>query len=108
METAHNKLVKELKLLSETHNGKALMRVPDKENPLRPVNHMCFLLKEFLRSHSDFSREDLDGWLNVFYVTMNEPADKLEKAAMVLDRAMRCPKTLRFREFYNVNPRSDE
>ena len=108
METAHNKLVKELKLLSETHNGKALMGVPDKENPLRPVNHMCFLLKEFLRSHSGFSREDLDGWLDVFYVTMNEPADKLGKAAMVLDRAMRCPKTLRFREFYNVNPSSDE
>jgi len=106
METAHNKLVKELKLVSETHNGKALMGVPDKQNPLRPVNHMCFLLKEFLRSHSGFDREDLDGWLDVFFVTMNEPEDKLEKAAMVLDRAMRCPKTLRFREFYNVRPSS--
>lgn len=107
METAHNKLVKELKLVSETHNGKALMGVPDKQNPLRPVNHMCFLLKAFLRAHSGFSRDDLDGYLNLFHVIMNEPEDKLEKAAMVLDRAMRCPKTVRFREFYNVKPRSE-
>jgi len=107
METAHNKLVKELKLVSETHNGKALMGVPDKQNPLRPVNHMCFLLKTFLRSHSGFDRDDLDGYLNLFHVIMNEPENKLEKAAMVLDRAMRCPKTVRFREFYNVKPRSE-
>jgi len=37
---------------------------------------------------------------------MNEPKDKLEKVALVLDRAMRCPKTLRFRGFYNVKPSS--
>ena len=38
---------------------------------------------------------------------MNDPVDKMEKAAMVLDRAMRYPKTVRFREFYNVKPRSE-
>ena len=32
--------------------------------------------------------------------------DKMEKAAMVLDRAMRCPKTVHLRKFYNVKPRS--
>ena len=80
METAHNKLVRELKLVSETHNGKALMGVPDKQNPLQPVNHMCFLLKAFLRAHSGFSRDDLDGYLNLFHVMMNDPADKMEEA----------------------------
>ncbi len=28
----------------------------------------------------------------------------MEKAAMVLDRAMSSPKTLRYREFYSKNP----
>lgn len=107
METAHNKLVKELRLKSEAHNGKALMGVPDKLNPMDPVNRVCFLLKTFLRSHSGFDRDDLQGYLDLFHIIVNEPDDKLEKAALVLDRAMRYPVSLRFREFYNVKPRSD-
>lgn len=39
---------------------------------------------------------------------MNPPEDKLEKVAMVLDRAMRYLKTLRFRQFYARNTRSGE
>lgn len=39
---------------------------------------------------------------------MSPPEDKLEKVAMVLDRAMRYPKTLRFRQFYARKPSSDE
>jgi len=38
---------------------------------------------------------------------MNEPKDKLEKVALVLDRAMRCPKTLSFRDFYEIHTRSE-
>lgn len=75
-------------------------------NPLQPVNRMCFLLKCFLRAHSGFNRGDIQGYLDLFSVAMNEPKDKLEKAALVLDRAMLYPNTLRFRDFYNVKPRS--
>lgn len=107
LDHSHGKLVEELKLKSEAYNGKALLGVPDDANPLFPVNRMCFLLKAFLRSHSGFDRDDLQGYLNLFHVIVNEPDDKLEKAAFVLDRAMRCPASLRFREFYNVKPRSD-
>ena len=39
-------------------------------------------------------------------VSFGTALNAVEKAAMVLDRAMRCPKTVRFREFYNVKPRS--
>jgi len=108
METAHNKLVENLALKSETYNGTLLMGTPDELNPLDPVNEMHFLLKAFLKSHSGFSRDDLQGYLDLFYVIVNEPNDRMEKAALVLDRAMTFPKTLRFREFYNVKPRSDD
>ena len=106
LETAHDILVQGLGLADEKHNAKLLKGVPDNLNPLNPVNHMCFLLKSFLRSHPGFDRADIQGYLNLFHVMMNEPQDKLEKAAMVLDRAMQYPKTVRFREFYNVNSRS--
>ncbi|MBQ9069216.1 MAG: IS1 family transposase [Eggerthellaceae bacterium] len=104
MEKGHRRLVRDLSLVSEEYSSKELARLPDKENPLRDVNRLCFLLKGFLDSHSGFDRADLPGYLNVFHVMMNDPADKMEKAAMVLDRAMSCPKTLRFREFYRRNP----
>jgi hypothetical protein len=70
------------------------------------VNRLCYLLKRFLDSHSGFDRSDLDGWLNLFSVAMNPPEDKMKKAVFVLNRAMGNPKTLRFRDFYNVKSRS--
>lgn len=108
MEPAHKRLVERLGLRSETHNGKLIMGMPDDENPLDPVNEAHFLLKSFLRAHSGYSRRDLQGYLDLFHVIMNEPTDRMEKAAMVLDRAMSNPKTLRYRDFYGIKPRSDE
>lgn len=108
MERAHGVLVDRLGLDSTVHNSRDIKLLADRENPLREVNRLCFLLELFLNSHSGFNRSDLDGYLDLFWVAMNPPKDKLEKVAMVLDRAMRCPKTLRFREFYNVHSRSDD
>lgn len=108
MEKSHSVLVERLGLASERHNAAALRGVPDRDNPLDPVNDACDLVKRFLGAHPGFRREDLPGYLDLFSIAMNEPADKMEKAAMLLDRAMLCPKTLRFREFYNVSPRSGE
>ena len=69
------------------------------------MNELCRLLELFLDVHSSFDRDDLDGYLDLFWVIMNDPADKMEKAAMVLDRAMRCPKTLSFRDYYGIKSR---
>lgn len=107
MEGSHSVLVERLSLKDEPYNAKLLKGVPDELNPLEPVNRLCCLLKCFLRSHSGFNRDNIQGYLDLFSVAMNAPKDKLEKAALVLDRAMRCPKTLRFREFYNVKPSSE-
>ena len=108
MEGTHGILVSKLELDSRVHNSKLIKLLPDKENPLREVNRLCYLLELFLNSHSGFDRDDLDGYLNLFHVMMNDPEDKMEKAAMVLDRAMRYPKTLAYRDFYKSKPRSDE
>ena len=106
MEKAHGILVRELKLGSEAHNSKVLKSLPDDQNPLWKVNRLCFLLRLFLDSHSGFDRRNFDGWLDLFSVMMNPPDDRLEKAAMVLDRAMASPKTLRYRKFYKQKPSS--
>jgi hypothetical protein len=108
MERSHSVLVERLSLTSVEYDARKISRMPDRDNPLREVNRLCFPLETFLNSHSGFDRDDLPGWLDLFHVMMNEPADKMEKAAKVLDRAMRVPKTLSFREFYNIRPSSED
>lgn len=107
-EKAHAVLVERLGLVDESHDARLLKGVPDELNPLEPANRMCYMVQRFLRAHSGFDRADLQGYLDLLWVAVNPPADKLEKVAFVLDRAMRCPKTLRYRDFYNMSPRSSE
>lgn len=104
MEKSHAVLVSSLGLDSRTHNARLLRGVPDSLNPLQPVNRACFFLKRFLGAHGGFDRDDMQGYLDVLSVMANPPEDKMEKVAMVLDRAMRYPKTLRYRSFYRVKP----
>ncbi len=106
MEGSHDVLVKRLSLKDECHNAKLLKGVPDDLNPLEPINRMCFMAECFLKSHSGFNRANLQGYLDLLHVAMNPPAEKLEKVALILDRAMRCPKTLRYRDFYNTKQTS--
>ena len=68
------------------------------------MNRLHFLLKSFLGRHKGFDRLDLKGWLDLFSVLANPPEGAMAKAAMVLDRSMASPKTLRYRDFYKNVP----
>ncbi|MFC2647016.1 MAG: hypothetical protein ACFNZW_03510 [Coriobacteriaceae bacterium] len=107
-EKSHSVLVERLPWESVEYDAREISRMPDKENPLREVNRLCFLLETFLNSHSGFDRDDLPDWFELFHVMMNGSEDKMEKAARVLDRAMRVPKTLSDREFYGIRPSSKD
>ncbi len=99
-EKSHRALVRELGLASVEYDSRRLKSLPDRENPLADVNRLHFLLKSFLDAHKGFDRADLKGWLDLFSVIANPPSGAMEKAAMVLGRAMECPGTLRYRDFY--------
>ena len=102
-ERAHQKLVRELKLKSVSYSSQELKRYSDKDNPLERVNRIHYLLKSFLHAHTSFSREKIQGYLNLFSFVMNPPTNHLEKVERILDLAFRNRQTLRYREFYNVN-----
>lgn len=102
-ESAHNKLVQKLSLKSVAYASKDLKRLPDKDNPLNPVNRAHALLKKFLNSHSGFNRTDLQGYLNLFAFVINPPAIMLEKVELVVKMAFLNPKSLRYREFYGLS-----
>ena len=107
-ENSHNAVVRELGLVSEAYDSREIKRLPDEENPLWKVNRLCFLPGLFLDGHTGFDRANFSGWLDLFSVMMNPPENRLEKVALVLDRAMASQKTLRYRDFYRQTPSSDE
>lgn len=104
-ENAHNVVVRKLALKDEAYDSRVIKRLPDEENPLWKANRLCFLLRLFLDGHSGFDRSNFDGWLDLFSVMVNPPEDRLEKVAIVLDRAMASPVTLRYRDYYGKKGR---
>jgi len=102
-EAAHRKLVKELSLKSKAFSSKELKNLPDKENPLNPVNRVHAILKKFLNAHSGFDRNELQNWLNLFAFISNPPDDFLKKVDLIVNLAFQNPKLLRYRDFYGAN-----
>jgi len=102
-EKAHEKLVRELSLKSITYASRDLKGLPDKDNPLNPVNRAHDILKKFLYAHRSFNRADLQGYLNLFAFVSNPPVDLLEKVELVIKTAFAYPKTLRYRDFFSDN-----
>ena len=100
-EHSHSALIEGLNLKHRAYNSKELAKLDDKDNPLKEVNNMCFLLKSFLNSHSGFNRDDLQNYLNLFSFIVNAPYNKLEKVKILLDKAICNPKTLHYRDFYS-------
>lgn len=101
-ESAHAKLIRELSLRSVAYTSKDLKTLPDKDNPMNPVNRAHAILKIFLNTHSSFKRDDLQGYLNLFAFVSNPPVDLLEKVELIIKTAFDNPKSLRFRDFYSA------
>lgn len=102
-ESAHIKLVQELNLKSVVYSSKDLKGLPDRDNPLNPVNRVHAIMKKFLNSHSGFLRDDIQNYLNLFAFVTNPPSDMLEKVELVIKLAFQNPKSLRYRDFYSIN-----
>jgi len=61
------------------------------------VNKLCRLLKLFLRSHSEFIREDIQGYLDIFFVMTNPPSDKYVKTEKLQELGFPKSVLLRYR-----------
>ncbi len=75
----------------------------DFEPPLDPVNHIHYLTKRFLHSHSGFDRSQIQDYLNLYSFILNPPFDMLEKVEILLNLVFQKPKLLRFRDQFNVD-----
>lgn len=102
-ESAHAKLVQKLSLKSKAYSSTELRGLPDKDNPMNPINRVHHILKHFLNAHGSFDRNNLQGYLNLFAFVSNPPDDKLEKVELVMKMAFQNPKLLRYRDYYRIN-----
>jgi hypothetical protein len=98
MEKAPKPLVEALQLRSVAYNSLDLKSLPDKENPLDPINSSCRELKTFLNPHKSFHRENLIDYLNLFSFIYNPPLNPHEKIKLILNLILEMPKTLTYRD----------
>ncbi len=102
-ENSHSALVEELDLIDECYTSKYLNSLKDEDNPLSDLNHIHFLLKDFLGQHSGFDRSELQGYLDLFSYMMNPPHDNLEKVKILLEKAITIKKSLKYRDYFVKN-----
>lgn len=107
-DSSHNRLVEAMNLESRVYLSKSTKGLPDKENPLYPVNHAHAILKHFLNSHGSFNRNDLQGYIDLFAFVTNPPKELLEKTQILLKRAFENPKSLHYRDYFAAKSRLSE
>lgn len=99
-EKSHKILVDTLNLISESYSSIELKEKKDDENPLRPINHQCDLLRQFLNAHSGFDREHLQDYLNLYCFMHSGSEDKLEKIEKILQIALNFEGQLKYRALF--------
>ena len=99
-ENSHTKLINELELSDRSYDSRILKKLDANKNPLKRINDLHNLLKQFLDAHSGFKRDHLQDFLNLFTFIMNPPSEKLEKIKFLLNRSFQVHKTLKYRDFY--------
>lgn len=97
-EKAHRRLISELGLRSICYDSGDLKDLDDSENPLDPINRRCDEFKRLMRRHPGFSRDEIDGYLNLFAFIHNPPDDKYKKVEKLIERILKIPNSLKYRD----------
>lgn len=100
-ENSHSVLLKRIPgLREEIHTTEETRGLPDRKNPMDPINDFHRLAKLFMRAHGAYSREHIQNWLNVFSMMSNPPFDRKAKIRELLKRVMETRIRLKYRDFY--------
>ena len=94
-------MVESLSLKEEIHTTRETKGLADDENPMEPINEVHRYLAGFIGAHSGFSREELQGWLNLFCFYWNTNGNAFEKAQAFIETAVKMRRKLRYRDWKN-------
>lgn len=105
---SHSKIVNELGLKSVVHPTSETTGLPDRKNPMRPINELHALLSHYLYNHYGFRRERTQSWLNLFWVKTTQcERSKLDGAKYIIYRMLTTKKSKTYREFYSMSKVSE-
>lgn len=105
---AHTKIVNDLGLKSVVHPTSETSGLPDRKNPMRPINELHALLSHYLYNHYGFRRERTQSWLNLFWVKTTQcERSKLDGAKYIIYRMLATKKGKTYREFYEKSKVSE-
>ena len=91
-------MVDNLDLISETYSSEDLKNIEDKNNPLAPVNNFHSLAKSFMIQHGSYNRDNLQDWMNLLWLILNEPYDKYAKVLRFIELAINSPTRVKYRD----------
>lgn len=95
------KLAKNIDVMTCVFNSEVLKSEPSNLNPLRPINKLHSLLREFFKRHKNFKVVKLRDWLNLAWFVLTPSMELAEKIHFFLKRALSSSSKLRYREFYS-------
>ena len=98
-DNSHKALVESLGLKEEIHTTAETKGIADDKNPMEPINEVHRYLAGFIGAHSGFSREELQGWLNLFCFYWNTCGSAFEKAQAFIELAVKKRAKLRYRDW---------
>lgn len=102
-DNSHSLLIERLSLKSEVHPTGETKGLEDISNPMDPINDIHSLFKLFMKTHSSYSREDLEGWTDLFAFICNEPENRYEKVDKFIRMAVSKRKIIRYRDLFAKN-----
>ena len=104
-EKSHKLLIGTLKLESKVYKTAETKGLEDDVNPLNKINKIHARLKEFLRAHKGFDRDNLQEWLNVFVFKRQHLRDE-DISKKGIEILLSCPEVYRYR--YKYGPKMQE
>ena len=98
-DNSHKALVESLGLKEEIHTTMETKRIVDDKDPMEPINEVDRYLAGFIGVYNGFSREKLQGWLNLFCFYWNIYGSAFEKAQAIIELAVKKCAKLCYRDW---------
>ena len=99
---SHARIVNELGLKSVVHLSSETKGLPDRSNPMNPINSLHAYLSHFLYNHYGFRRNRTQQWVNLFWVKVTQcEMGYMDGAKYIILRMLKTKKRHTYRKFYS-------
>lgn len=97
-ENSHSILVEKLSLTEEIYPTSVTKKLPDKDNPLDPINDLHSLIRRYMRVHGGYDRSHLQDWMNLISFILSDPVNRYEKVKKFINIAIISPQKVKYRD----------